>query len=296
MTIFETGIRYNSRYEAGGESEDQMYELYIDVLFLINLTMDVLLMHMVRQMTRAKTSGVRILLGSGIGALGACLMVVFPVLPRGMELLISIALGGLMVKTGLCTKGIQELFRGVLCLIFAAVTMGGLMFVLYQYTPTGYYAEQLIRGDRVEGIPLLIWIFLGAGSWFFGRYLWILALEIKKRQTHLCHVVLCCGETQGTFTGFLDTGNQLHEPVTGQPVHVVSKAVWQTFYRAGDPVCLIPYHTISREEGFMPGRFLDLMRIENGQEIREIQRPLIAVSPHPVSQDESYEILLNEEN
>ena len=46
----------------------------------------------------------------------------------------------------------------------------------------------------------------------------------------------------------------------------------------------------------MPGLFLDFMKIEGDQELREISRPLIAVSPHPVNRDGSYEILLNEED
>lgn len=274
-----------------------MYQIYIDVVFLINLIMDLLLMSMVRRIMKVRTTAFRIILSSGIGALGACLVILWPVFPGFWELLLAgAALGSIMVKIGLHTRGIRELVRGVLGLLFVTVTMGGIMYALYQHTPAGYYAEQLIRGDGPEGLPLLIWLCLAAGAWFGCKYLWILALETKKRQQNLYQVMLCCRETQLSFTGLLDTGNHLHEPVTGRPVHVVSKAVWQAFYREGDPICLIPYHTISREEGVMPGLFLDFMKIEGDQELREISRPLIAVSPHPVNRDGSYEILLNEED
>lgn len=274
-----------------------MYELYIDVVFLINLIMDLLLMSMARRMMKAQTTMVRIVLGSAVGAAGACLVIVWPVfLGLGELILAGVVLGGLMVKIGFHTKGVQELARGILSLVFVSVTMGGLMGVLYQHTYAGYYVEQLIRGNTAEGMPLLIWLFLAAGSWYGCKYLWIFALEVKRRQQHLYQVTLVCKERSLTFPGFLDTGNHLHEPVSGHPVHVVSKAVWAVCYQEGDPICLIPYHTIGSEEGFMPGMFLESMKIQGEKECREIDRPLIAVSPHPVNRDGSYEILLNEED
>lgn len=273
------------------------YDLYIDVLFLVNFAMDILILIIVRTLMKKNTSVLRIILSGGIGALWACVVAVYPILPIWLEGLFTyIVIGGLMIKIAWNTKGTSELLKGLLGLYLSAVTLGGTMHALYQYTNTGYYVEQFIRGDRMSGMPLMICILLAAGSFFGIRYLWINLLEVQRERQHLYEVTLMNGEQMVQVTGLLDTGNHLYEPVSHRPVHVVSKKVWDEFYKEGKPVYLIPYHTIGTSNGMMPGMFIDSMEIAGKAEQRSIIKPLIAVSQHPMTRDGSYDILLHEDN
>lgn len=273
-----------------------MYYLYIDVVFLVNLVMDIVVLSMVKVILKVKTSALRIVLGGVIGALWTCILAIYPMLPVLLQGMVTyVVVGGLMVKVGLRTKGVRGLVKGVLGLYLASVALGGLMMALYQHTRIGYYIEQLIRGGYAQGIPLIIWALLTAAAVFGLKYLWINVMEIQRQKSHLYEVTLNYGGRVVKATGFLDTGNLLFDPVSHKPVHIVSEKLWHVLYQEGEPVRMIPFHTIGSEGGVMPGMLLDSMAVGGDQPEKVIEKPLIAVSPKPLCKDGSYEILLHEE-
>lgn len=273
-----------------------MYYLYIDVVFLVNLVMDIVVLSMVKVILKVKTSALRIVLGGVIGALWTCILAIYPMLPVLLQGMVTyVVVGGLMVKVGLRTKGVRGLVKGVLGLYLASVALGGLMMALYQHTRIGYYIEQLIRGGYAQGIPLIIWALLTAAAVFGLKYLWINVMEIQRQKSHLYEVTLNYGGRVVKATGFLDTGNLLFDPVSHKPVHIVSETLWHVLYQEGEPVRMIPFHTIGSEGGVMPGMLLDSMAVGGDQPEKVIEKPLIAVSPKPLCKDGSYEILLHEE-
>lgn len=273
-----------------------MYYLYIDVVFLVNLVMDIVVLSMVKVILKVKTSALRIVLGGVIGALWTCILAVYPMLPVLLQGAVTYAVvGGLMVKVGLRTKGVRGLVKGILGLYLASVALGGLMMALYQHTRIGYYIEQLIRGGYAQGIPLIIWALLTTAAVFGLKYLWLNVIEIQRQKSHLYEVTLKYGGRVVKTTGFLDTGNLLFDPISHRPVHIVSEKLWQVLYQEGEPVRMIPFHTIGSEGGVMPGLLLDYMTVGGDYPERVMEKPLIAVSPKPLCGDGSYEILLHEE-
>lgn len=281
------------RLEVG---RDVLYYLYIDVVFLVNLVMDIVVMTMVKVILKVRTSAVRIIISGTIGALWTCMLAIFPVFPALVQAIFTyVVIGGLMVKVGLHTDGIRGLIKGLLGLYLASVALGGMMMALYQHTRIGYYVEQLIRGGFVEGMPLIILVLLTAGAVFGLKYLWINVAEVQRQRSSLYEVTLNVGNRSVSTTGLLDTGNQLFEPVSRRPVHVVSEGIWHQLYQNGEPMIYIPFHTIGTEGGLMHGMVLDSMAVGKEQQERVIMKPLVAVSPKPLCRDGSYEILLHEE-
>lgn len=273
-----------------------MYYLYIDVVFFVNLVMDIVVISMVKMILKARTSALRIVLGGLIGALWTCILAIYPLLPVLLQGLFTyVVVGGLMVKVGLRTQGLRGLVKGILGLYLASAALGGLMMALYQHTRIGYYVEQLIRGGYAQSLPLIIWMLLTAGAVFGLKYLWINVMEVQRQKSHLYEVTLNYSGQIIKTTGFLDTGNQLFDPISRRPVHIVSEELWHVLYQEGEPVRMIPFHTIGTEGGVMPGMLLDSMAVGKEQPERVIQKPLIAVSPKPLCGDGSYEILLHEE-
>lgn len=297
MTNFERETVYNNLHETGGGADGLEYYLYIDVVFVVNLIMDIMVLLLLNMIFKGHASIFRIILSSSIGALWACIVVIYPVMPVVLEMILTcIGIGSLMVKVAFNPKGIRELIKGVLGLYLCAVTLGGIMYACYQYTNTGFYVEQLIRGNAVEGLPLVIFILLGAGACFSARYLWLTLLEVQRHKRNLYEVKLSHEGIAIQVKGLLDTGNHLYEPFSHKPVHVVSQAVWGRFYQEGSPVYVIPYHTIGTKDGIMRGIIIDSMEVTGEQERKVIVKPLIAAAPYPVASDGSYDILLHEDN
>ena len=273
-----------------------MYYIYIDVVFFVNLIMDLVVLNLVRIILKMRTSVLRMIAAGIMGALWGSFLAVCPVFPAGVQMALTYgAVSGLMVKTAFHTKGAAELIKGVLGMYLAAAALGGSMFALYQHTRIGYYVEQLIRGSYVEGMPFIILVLLTAGAVFGLKYLWLNVTEVRRQKSNLYEVTLLCGDKRLSATGLLDTGNQLYEPVSRKPVHVVSEWVWQQMHTGEEPVLLIPFHTIGTEEGWMTGMVIDSMVIWEKEKERIVMRPLIAVSPKPLCRDKSYEILLHGE-
>lgn len=279
-----------------GVGRGSLYYLYIDIVFFINMAMDIVVLWLLRTILKVQTSSLRIFLAGALGALWSCILAMNPVFPPVLQMVLSlVAAGGMMVKVGLHTKGLRELVKGLFGLYLVSAALGGMMTALYQHTRIGYYVEQLIRGEPMEGMPLVILVLLAASAVFGLKYLWITVSEVRRQKSNLYEVICIRGEKSLKATGLLDTGNRLYEPVSQKGVHVVSERIWKEMHGVRDPLLLIPFHTVGTEEGMMTGMILDSMVIRKEQEERIIIRPLIAVSPHPVCRDGSYEILLHEE-
>lgn len=103
------------------------------------------------------------------------------------------------------------------------------------------------------------------------------------------------------FTALIDTGNTLHDPVTGSPVLVAGADIGEMlgFSREvlRDPVKalstgavtgarIIPYHTVGR-----PGGMLVLIRAEEVRLGGEVVSPLVALAPEKIGENGSYQAL-----
>lgn len=279
-----------------GVGQGSLYYLYIDIVFFVNMAMDIVVLWLLRIILKVRTSTFRMILAGAIGALWSCILAVCPLFSPGVQMVLTLVVsGGLMVKVAFRTKGVRELVKGLFGLYLVSAALGGTMTALYQHTRIGYYVEQLIRGKPMEGLPLVILVLLAASAVFGLKYLWITVTEVGRQKSNLYEVTCIQGEKSLNAIGLLDTGNRLFEPVSRKNVHVVSERIWQTMHKEEDPLLLIPFHTVGTEEGMMRGMILDSMVIRKEQEERVIIRPLIAVPPYPVCRDGSYEILLHEE-
>ena len=76
---------------------------------------------------------------------------------------------------------------------------------------------------------------------------------------------LIIGEMSIRTSGFVDTGNQLKDPVSGKPVAVADSSVWKKLSEAGavtgERMCLIPYETVDGRAWRMYGVRSDRIRI-----------------------------------
>lgn len=271
------------------------YNLYIDELFLINLAMDCLVLSVAGKAMKRRGSLFKILLGSSVGALWAVVAAVFKI-PLFFELAATyVIVPAVMVSISFALKRLGEIARMTVCLYLVTIMAAGAMEALYQHTKAGYYIELILMGNSREAMPLYRLLFLAAGIYFGLRYSLHILVEARGKAKYLYEVTLHYRGKEKTVTALLDTGNRLYEPVTRQPVHVVTYGALRDICESVSSVIYIPFGSVGKKSGVMPGIFLDEMEVRQGDEVRVIKKPLVAVCSGVLSADEQYQMLLHED-
>lgn len=250
------------------------YEFYLDVYFLENLFMDLLIIRIAGKILRQPFRISRWLLAGLIGAFGACMLVIMP-LGRSVPvtLLGSGVLGILMVKAGFGIKK-KMLFKGILVLYLTAFVLGGIFQMLFPYLP----------------IPVIV-----TGGISFLVLVWLLdcCKKMKSKTQEIYQVTLSLKGKTATVQALRDTGNRLKEPYSGRPVSVSDYLSLKELIDGSAGVMLIPYHSVGKSSGLLPGITFDYMIIAREDMPVRIEHPVIAVSKEPVSTGGEYQMILN---
>lgn len=274
-------------------------KVYIDVVFFVNLAMDLAVLAVLDRMLGTRAGAVRLAAGASVGAAWACAVTLISGLPLWFRAFGTyVAAAGLMAAAAFRPAGLKSLARAVLGLYGSAAVLGGIMTALYQHTRAGYYLELLLRGERAGGLPLLLWLLIAAGSAAGGYGLiglfgeWMKGRILGRRY---CAVTLCCRGNQVQVRALLDTGNCLREPVSGRPVHVATARVMARLCPRVEGVIYIPFRAVGTDQGLLPALFLDWMEVKMGRDTCRLKRPLVAVAREALSPTGSYELLLQQE-
>ncbi len=266
-----------------------MVEWYIDVYFLVNFSMDVLMLLLLGKILKLPVRWFR-LAGAGVaGALAACLAVWFWYLPKALVWFAGIlAPAGIMVWIAFRPGNVREFIKIILVFFLEAFCIGGIMEALYEHMKGSRLAE--------KGLPVVIWGLFAAGAWFAFRFFWLTAMETKKERQELYRLELRMGKEKVSVLGYLDTGNCLYEPKERRPVHIVSENLWKKLKRSGTETSSVPFRTIGNPLGVMEMMEIDRMEVrkDNG-ESRILTRPLVARAPFKITRDGSYDVLLHKE-
>ena len=123
-------------------------------------------------------------------------------------------------------------------------------------------------------------------------------VDHENRQRCCYRACLFLGERTVTLTAFLDTGNQLREPITGKAVHIAEKSKVAALEQAQqNPVrMLVPFHAVGTRAGLLTALRIDRMEIigSDGQKMT-LERPLIGLYEGKLSTKEEYQLLLHTE-
>ena len=253
------------------------YELYIDVFFLENFAMDFILLAVVRRMSGCSEAYWRIGLGALFGSFLTCLAVALPVPYAFVKLLLLHGLANIvMVKTGLRTRGWQELARAWILLYVSGFLAGGVFGFFRQYVRTGS-----------------LFLALAVVSYYVVSGIWSLVVYLGRQSRYRCRVMLQKGDRKVFVQALIDTGNCLKDDITGKPVSIIDKNVMRKLWGENDitGIRYISYHSIGKAEGVMPLVTLDGMYVCR-KEKEWIEKPLAAICEGDMTADR-YEMILN---
>lgn len=274
------------------------YEVYLDVLFVLNGIMDYFLLRLVNRLLHGSATPGRCLWGAVIGAVGICIVTLYPGSRMLNTLLVHVVLNTIMVRFGCNLRKKRILIKGVFLLYAAAFLLGGAMQLLLRLTGT--------KGTRM----FVIWgtagyLILKAGIRAYAHS------EETGRRTYRIQVYINGKCQEGT--ALLDTGNGLLDSVTGKPVCVGSvqmldgllteetrkqlEEFWEGNITEGDfgkmHPHFLPFTSLGCARGLALAVTADYLCLE-GQKIHKvIARPVIAFSRENSSFQGDYQMILH---
>ncbi len=185
------------------------------------------------------------------------------------------------------------------------------------------YAGLLSVGQKEErqaitgyGFPIMLsfWQLLVKSALFLGTiplYRWLCEKRQLRRKQWYPFILEKNGK-QKEGIGFLDTGNGLCHPRTREPVVVTQHAFLQDFFEPEEykrqetllefgvgieesleSIVWIPYHSIGKDSGLLPGIYFDHLKIKNGDQMIDCPHMLVAFCKEKISAQEEYHMLLH---
>ncbi len=274
------------------------YEIWIDILFVVNAWIDFLLLRLVNYLLRGTATPFRSLIGACIGASVVCLLTFFPVSPIVNTLLVHVVGNTIMVRFGCNLKKIKKLCAGVLLLYGTTIFMGGFLQVLQNYVGVINIEGILLFG--IVGYLLLI-----VGFRMYTKYI--------RKQENTYRAWLYANGKCKEITAFLDTGNHLCDPLSGKPVCIVQITMLEGLCSAKTIEHLqhfqdgmdfeeeitklrphyVPFSSLGCAGGMALAVTMDFLCLENQRIQRVITRPVIAFSGENSSFLGNYQMILH---
>lgn len=270
------------------------HTVYLDVYFIVNFAMDILLLCMVRKILKLPKGKKRLVLAGIAGALWACVLVCLPVLPGWLEAAFTWVFGGgMMVFLAFGRMEFSEFGKTVCTLWLVSAAAGGVLTALGDHIRTGWYMAGGMVPARFSAISLVCWM---AGIYFgICACVAFVKAQIRERD-NLYEVTLTYRGRKKQVTALYDTGNQLYEPYGNEPVHVITYDACRLLCETVSQVIYIPFQAVGTESGMLPGIRIDEMEVaQGGKLVMRCDRPWLAISKEPLSSRHRYEMLLHGE-
>ena len=254
------------------------YELYIDVLFLVNFMMDYILLLLVRKMLKCTATHGNICIGAMTGSFLTCLVIILPVLHPFLKfILFHVVVNTAMIKAGLKIKDMRKFVKALLMLYTGGFLLGGVMEHFRQYIKIGS-----------------MFLLVAVAAYYVVTWIWSFIVSVQRVNQYQCRAQLYLGQKKCCIKGMIDTGNGLRDPVTNEPVSILDRKTAMKFLgeEKMGKIRYVPYHSIGKREGVLPVVRIDKMCVEN-DEIHWIKNPLIGISEEEITAEDTYQMILN---
>lgn len=202
--------------------------VYIDVVWLVNFLMDAAILWTTCWIMKRSTRPWRLLLAALVGSLYALLMFVPPLTlftTWAGKALVSLWIVGL----GVPWRNWLDLGRAVVMYYLVTFVFAGAAIALHFALPgvsvqsgVEVATHRLVFGTSVKSLSLILAVVLGMAILRYGVER-MRRFRMQKAEQVLVRAVI--GEQEISFTGLVDTGNQLRDPIRRKPVCLVDREV-----------------------------------------------------------------------
>jgi len=294
--------------------------------------MDLLLLFIVKKILKCKTTKLRMVLGGGIGATGACILAIIPELNGFLQFLFSYCLicTG-MIYVSFIQKGWKARIKSIAVLYISTFFLGGFLNALYYNTRLGIFFRDLMNGRLFQDLNKTYFVI----AILFGTIAIIVFIHtyysFRKGNSRLYTTELFYREKKVRVMGLLDTGNGLRDPIFGKPVIIANYSaisqllsenqakqlkIWMDHLDGNhttDPyqyfseefgtddnkerlnIMMIPYRSVGKMNGILPAFTMDKVILWDEEEQICNEKVLTAVCADRLSTQNEYQVILHKD-
>lgn len=298
-------------------------EVYPDIVFLINFSIDIILIFLIKKVNKKNSSILRMVLAATVGACGAVVLSIFPWMNNIIKFILMYGAASLlMILIAFGRLKLSDFVKQWIVLNLITYFFGGFMNSLYYHTNLRVYLINIGRGNTFSNIPI-IYVFAAAGvitviSIFV---LWLLRLY-QLHKPLIYDVELILKDRRVKTKGLMDTGNCLYDPFRCKPVMVMENTLMEELmtddikegmeqvknYLEGktketpwnqqsDKVyrfSFIPYRSVGKS-GMLLGIRLDKVMIHTEKETICNEKVTAAICDNPLTGNNDYHVILHKE-
>ncbi len=285
------------------------YEVYIDVVFLMNLTLDFIVIKITGSIAKRKSTLLRSIFASVLSSSVLCFICIFNTLVLFKYYFIAMFIMNLATVFAVFYRKktkIYEIIRLTVIYYLVSFVLGGIINLICANTAVGYYLFTVPWwGVCLVGVICLIIIKP-------------IMMYIEKRRDNKSiyyEVEIYLGGKMVKVNGLLDTGNHLREPVSGKAVCVAElSAVEELFseefvsavreyYKKGtigtglyleNGIRMVPFRAVGTPESkLLVAVTVAYMRVKNELVEQEDKDAYIALYDGELASNGSYRLLLH---
>lgn len=182
-----------------------------------------------------------------------------------------------MVLIGFGRCGRKEFFEDWAVTYLVVILLGGIM-------------EWVGESRAISQHFMLMAILGGLGVYGILRYL----MQRRAFGNHILDVRIKKGSRCMTVKGYLDSGNQLRDPYTGQEICILSHAKAKEFLDdTKDLVRFVPYRSLGEEAGLLSVTNVDEILLYDGRGERHMEHVAIGIAEEGLLEDKEYDMILH---
>lgn len=263
--------------------------IYMDVFFLFNFWMDMLLLLLLNYSIK-KYRVVWCILSAclGAGAGTAFLLLYLKGVPYALLLLLGLCM---VVAMNWLSFGKQKLvWHTLLFFLFAGILAASELSFLTLLKLLGITENN--GGD--------VWmILMVCAAAIFGCILLERQSRIQWKEEHMrAKTVLEFGERKLLAMALMDTGNRLYDPFYHKPVILVDEVLLYDFMeecqkRSPEKLQFVPFHSVGREQGLLKGMMLDRVSIKWQGKTLQMQDVIAVGARNSMYDKKEYQIIFH---
>lgn len=262
------------------------YKLYIDSVFILQVACNLCLLSLAGKILKCTATHRRVWFGAVTGAVMACGMMLVPFGTIGLRMSVSaipVSMCMLCVVFRICHGA--KLVHASLVMAGCGFFLGSVMIWILNRLRT------VLKGD----VSLLIMLVTQYISYRILLKI-IIAIRHKKESClRTATVYVPALDRQLRIQAFIDTGNQLTEPVSGAPVCLISAKLAKQMESCFMPekYHVIPFRSVGRDRGILDAYELPALTIEGQGHPVKKEHVIVAICNTGISEESICQMILH---
>ena len=271
--------------------------VYLDIVFLENVAINYIILYSTGLVQKKKIIKSRIIISAVIGA-GYAILIFIKTNHIYTSIYMKIGLSIIMVYVAYNPQNVKKMLKSLILFYLISFATGGcalaLLFVISPKTTT------ISNGAIIGKNSIKITVISGIIGYILIKYSFKMNKVILKGSDFICNVTIkICGELIKT-KAFIDSGNNLKDPINGKPVIIVEEKILNKnvikCLEGGDEktnIRIIPYKTIGKSDGILMGIESEYVQIEYQEEKIIVSNVIVGIYNKKISKKYSALVGIN---